>query len=641
MRNLSKERASAVWRRRLPVASAPELPCGVFWGRGVLHTAWIGALSGWSVLTMGRFGFSPTDQGFTLALSARLLDGEVPHLDVVSARPLGSAALHTVDLLLPGPLFVVSSGVAMVELVVATVCLAALLTRRPVLTWGPLLTAGVAATALVNLHTFPLMAWHTIDGIAATASGWWALDAGLRSGSAWQRRGGLLLLGWAALTKQSFVLAALVGLVILLATSSNLSGRQKASSVQEMCDREPGEGRDAQWRARTAVDVLCLGAAPLLYVAIVTASGGLPEMLRQLTGARATWFGRLFEVWTVPAARFDLWQIAACAAVLGGLVALRPRLGHGVLVRCAEAVAALGAGLATVLVVLDGHLARAGDWGIVLLWGLLFVAGVHGLRTRRVPYRALLVALLAWMSALSWGYDSPTLLGGTLAFSTVWLLIPFVPFDRCRLRLRGPAGEAESASTGVSAKARGPWRTAGAVLLGGALLVPTAQFVVREQHRSPYRDLPQPMLTASLGEVMPALRGVRSNPTVARYVEQIRDCIERYPAARVAVLPDNAFVYPALGLDNPLPLDWLWQDELGGGARDRVLEAVAELAEDGDYLVLFQTVDWTALAAGVPLPESVPVDAPIFGYTDLEATIRADLDGRPITCGSFVGNHRN
>jgi len=39
-------------------------------------------------------GFNPTDDGFTLAYSRRIFDGQIPHLDFIIIRPFLSPILH-------------------------------------------------------------------------------------------------------------------------------------------------------------------------------------------------------------------------------------------------------------------------------------------------------------------------------------------------------------------------------------------------------------------------------------------------------------------------------------------------------------------------------------------------------------------
>ncbi|MFF0148899.1 hypothetical protein ATK36_1952 [Amycolatopsis sulphurea] len=86
------------------------------------------AVAAGTVARIGRFGFNPSDQGFVLAATWRILHGEIPHVDVVSPRPLGSAYLHVLDFLVPAPLMLASGFVMMAQLSVATIALAALLT---------------------------------------------------------------------------------------------------------------------------------------------------------------------------------------------------------------------------------------------------------------------------------------------------------------------------------------------------------------------------------------------------------------------------------------------------------------------------------------------------------------------------------
>ena len=93
-------------------------------GALVGHGMWILTLVVLYTVNIGRHGFSPTDQGVILAQSWRILGGEVPHRDIVSARPLGSAYLHTVDILAPGPLFLWSIAIAALQMVLMTVALA-------------------------------------------------------------------------------------------------------------------------------------------------------------------------------------------------------------------------------------------------------------------------------------------------------------------------------------------------------------------------------------------------------------------------------------------------------------------------------------------------------------------------------------
>ena len=564
--------------------------------RRSLHACWVLGLALATEFRVGRFGFHPSDQGFILAQAWRVLHGETPHAEIISARPLGSAVLHVVDFALPGPLFFASSVLSMIEIILATIAFAALVTRRRVLDWGPGLTALVAAAALLNLNAFPLMAWHTVDGIALTACGAWALDSGLRSGHTFARRTGLVLLGTAVFVKQSFVFAAVIGLFWLLLHPSTRPLRVP----------------------RLLGDLVALGAAGVLYVGWVLLGGGFSAMVRQLTGGVPAYGERLLGLWledpavlTQPPVR-ELTYFAAVALVLLGVRLFSERL--GVTGRVASWVLGLAAMAAIAGTVVDGRMTPSSRWADVLWWIVAVAVLVHGVERRRVPWAGLLVLATGFMTSLSWGNDTPTLCTGSLALTALLLLAQVVPTPWFARRW-------VSATAGVT------------------VVVLCAWVVVARHDEAAYLDVSHDRLTEDLGTVSPAMRGIRTNPETFRYVQQIRDCLARFPAGRTAILPDNAFAYPAFGLDNPFPLEWPLPLEIVGDAPQRMLAAADDLNRSGDYLVLFQTVPSRVLANGGPVPTSVPPKAPIFDYLGLEHALQNRLNGQVITCGSFVGKY--
>ena len=55
-----------------------------------------------SHLLFSQLGFNPTDDGFILAGSRRILDGQVPHRDFISIRTAGSHFIHAPFVLFGG-----------------------------------------------------------------------------------------------------------------------------------------------------------------------------------------------------------------------------------------------------------------------------------------------------------------------------------------------------------------------------------------------------------------------------------------------------------------------------------------------------------------------------------------------------------
>jgi len=152
-------------------------------------------------LLFSSFGFNPTDEGFILGYSKRILDGEIPHLDFVSIRPALSAYLHVFDFAFGNEYLLYNSRLIawiMLSLSIAIwMYVLAAKGQRLVNT----IAIGVISLLLVT-HNYPLMAWHTIDGIFLSSLAYLLLRS---EKGAWSLIGALLL-GMAYLCKQNFLL---------------------------------------------------------------------------------------------------------------------------------------------------------------------------------------------------------------------------------------------------------------------------------------------------------------------------------------------------------------------------------------------------------------------------------------------------
>jgi hypothetical protein len=549
--------------------------------RRLLAVAVPGGLIATLYVWVGRLGFQPTDDGNLLAQTWRLLHGEVPHRDVIFARPMGSAALHLVDYALPMPLFESARLIGIAEFVAYSLLFAWLVFDRPPSRWGPARWLAAAASALVSIHTFPLIGWYTTDGLLLVAAGFVLLRTGLRDDRLWMRAVGMLLLGCAPLAKQSFFLAPVLG-GVLVATDVRSSGRRLESFI--------GSG--------------LVAALPLAaYLGILAIAGGLGDFFSQIAGAKTVW-GTSFV------SAFDAGRAAlGLSSVAGSTVAL-------LLVRRTVKNAAIDlaarAGYTAVIVwfLVSGHLAFRGTWALALVWAALLVVLWRAIAERTFDRAGLIVVAAGWMTALSWGYEVPNLIAGACA---LYLL------DRAwrDVDLRGVRALVALGTV---------------VTLAGSSLI-TAAFA-QARYRHPYGDRPAAELTAPLADVSPEFGSIRTNPNTASYLSELARCVRAHPASRTAVLPDNPGIYPALELRNPFPIDWMYFAEIAGH-EDRILRATRRLNERGDYLVLFQTFKLTALQETAPLPKATATSR-IHGGP-LMHEIRARLHGRAVTCGYFVG----
>jgi hypothetical protein len=552
-------------------------------------------------VAVGRIGFNPTDEGLVQANAQRILRGEIPHVDIISPRPFGSAYLHVVDVLLPTPLVATSRLLAMGQIMVFTMALACLTFRRGPLRWSPVQCVLVAAAFLVNLHTFPVTAWHTIDGLFLVGLGFLALAVGLaRERRSWSDLA-LVLLGAALLVKQSFAPALVIGLLWI------------------GIDAWPRGGRVL---ARRIVRGAVFAAIPAFaYTIMLVLAGGLGRAWLQLRSGGDNVVEMLSEQVDLTFDEIDVWFVLALVAVVALVIADRLRArrtdpgAHGA-GDAASLAARTVVTISLVALLVTGRLELLGAWGTLVLLLLLAVIAWEALVGRGIDGIALLVAAVGAMSMLSWGYAVPDLVAGSMALVLVDRLWRGAPFPE--------RAEARVLAIGATAAAT-------------VVFVTLAAIVHDQRTNDVYRHPEGAALTVDLGSIDDDFAGIRSNDNVARYLRQVQACLNEYPASRVAILPDNAMLSPVLDLENPLPSDWLFLDEQAdsGGV---VVDAARRLDREGDYLVLFETVPAHAVAYE-PVPARVPVDADFYFYGDLGGKIRDALTGTPVSCGSFVGVH--
>jgi hypothetical protein len=475
--------------------------------------------------------------------------------------------------------------VSAVEVTLATLCLTVVALRGGVNRVGLGVFAASIAASAVNLHTFPLMAWYTVDGILLIAAGFVFTEQGVASASRWRVLAGLLLLGLASTTKQSFAPAAFLGLAGAIWRRHRWGGR-----------------RDRQ---NALMAIAATGLAPGAYVVAIFLSGGLPDLLTQATSGDKGILLTPIEYLLDPATLTGLLG-AAMLVTLAIVLQRTPRVQVGNLALVATCVAS-----ALVVLVTLPPLGSRYDttWGWVSFWLCVVACGASSVVDRRPDTSGFLIVSVAWMVSLSWGDPVPNLVAGSLALVTLLRL-----WERVRLPKIARAIRAISMVVGSGV-------IVAVILVARTVLV--------------YRDLPASDLSVHLDSVGPAFAGLVTNPTTAAYLAEVRMCVARYPAARVAILPDGAGLYPALGLRPALPIDWLWPADYQG-SEARIVGAASELSRAGDALILWQTVDAGRLDELAKLPAATLASLPFDRDPGLSTALRQALGGLNRTCGSFL-----
>ncbi len=157
-------------------------------------------------------GFNPTDEGTVLALSRRILNGQLPHRDFISIRPVGSALFHIPDLILGGDsAFWLSRFVCWFQLSVITLCWLFVMeySTHTKFSWLEKLSIFMIGFYL-SVHSFPMMAWTTIDGLFFSSIGTFLILK-----KSFLKQLGYFFLGFAIICKQVFLPYGFICLFIL------------------------------------------------------------------------------------------------------------------------------------------------------------------------------------------------------------------------------------------------------------------------------------------------------------------------------------------------------------------------------------------------------------------------------------------
>ncbi|MEW6347673.1 MAG: hypothetical protein AB1646_01305 [Thermodesulfobacteriota bacterium] len=493
-------------------------------------------------------GFNPTDDGFNLALTRRLLDGQVPHRDFISVRPVLSPVLHIPVLLVGGDhTYWVSRLVVWFQFASMAWLWVQIVNRFRV---APIssrqgLAAGLLCVA-ATVHNFQIMAWHTIDGIWLTSLGMYlCLQDGRRAH--WC---GYLLLGAAYLCKQSFLFEGPLTCLIL--------GHSR---------------RPSPWLA-----MLVPGAA---YCLFLMTSGALDHFFLQLS----THSELSFYLTAVYLHGYVGW-----GAILG-YVAADLLSDHSLLknlgLRCESVPAAASAlyfGPLFLILCCGLWTGWWAMWGSFLAMGMLTGTVGHMLVHRTEPCSehfkpALLALSLAWSGSISVGYNAPALGSGPVVLVLLSLGFALCPevVDRRRFR---------------------------ALMAIGVCLV-LASFSFGRIARV-YREQPVWFITDSLHGILPGASGIYTNANCHAFLRDLVQAITiaKKKGLKYAVIPDVPGWWARADQANPLPVDWIWITEV---ERPELVDRLNRSVEEarGTAVIIVQKVEAAFLHEG-PRPLSMP-----------------------------------
>lgn len=517
-------------------------------------------------LTFSWIGFNPTDDGFILAYSRRILNGEVPHLNFISIRPAGSPLLHLAELGLDDYTLWGSRLVAWFQLTIIAWTWTEFCARRLRLRLTiPDKTAWVLIGVALCAHTFPIMVWHTLDALFLTCLGIWLASS--KTGRT--RLAGYAMIGAAYLCKQNFALLVPLALLSL-----------------------------GDWRKGHA---WIAGAVPgLAYVVYLAITGALSPALLQLTSQTDLWetgvvrfvrdqplFLPLAFGFAATALLFESAQSRGGQSKFGGQYILGT-----LLLLLPVGYAAVALGTADYVQAPAFSLFAVALGALIYFWIRAARTGLAQASPGAPPSRnhepnqfshvqvGTLGIGTAWAAAISLGYNTPASASGIVAL----LLLAYV----------------YSAYRAMSFK---EWRRYFPTALVLVITILTLfEFGLARQSRV-YRERPVSHLTP-LDGILRGARGLSSNVNTRAFLDDLNAAIVQTKGETYAILPDLAAYWVQAGQSNPLPLDWVQRIELSNPRLEKqVLDAIER--KRGEIAFIVQKVEADRLAVGF-LPFNEP-----------------------------------
>lgn len=310
-----------------------------------------------------KYGFNPTDEGFVLSATNRVLHGQIPHIDFSSVRPLGYAYLHIPELLISKTyFFLVSRFVFWLEQV-----LIAFLWIRFLLNYSKQEISLFSKYILIvlcfsfNVHYFPCSVLHTIDGLLMCLIGFNIII----SEKKWNFFG-FFFIGFASLCKQNYLV--ILPFALFLFNRKNI------------------------------IINLAAGIIPIsLYIGFIGIHAGLQDLFTQLSG-----HNELIKVGVLSYVLNPFIYIGIIGIFIYSKLKIN-KLYFALLML----VFALG-------ILYTDH--YHGKFGFVF-FGILIAELAIRLKNKEEIISSIIALLIAWSVSISVGYNTPALfIGGIISF---------------------------------------------------------------------------------------------------------------------------------------------------------------------------------------------------------------------------------
>ncbi|HBF88918.1 MAG TPA: hypothetical protein DDX39_09780 [Bacteroidales bacterium] len=482
-------------------------------------------------------GFNPSDDGVILAQSFRILNGEIPHKDFISIRPVFSGILHTIHFYSPLALEVSARWFVFFQYFIYSFVWVYLLFKNFVNNPSQKYFAILGSLAfLLNINFYNLFPWTTIDALFWFIIGLSFLVTSYKKSKKFSFTVfagiGFFFMTLAVLSRQTF---GIPFAIIWILYAYNLL---KSKKIKQL------------------IFSTLLGGIPFIfYFTILIITDSLSLFITQLTGRT-----ELFETGILTYGKrffqspLIFIHLFALSGIFYHLYKNKFRL-YVSIIKAQNRLFFSFLGIYFAAIIFYAFYAFFQDiWHLFdvsfeFFW-IAFIASLYVLVFFRFHFSQKLIIissiLLAWTSSISLGDNAPIFTIGLLVSISIVIIYRFL------LTIKTTVFEKISTNYIFTA------------ILSCSIIL--FYFEIRNQQKINYRDKSANELTYNLGNIFKEFGSIRTSENTFNYYADLKRTINSLenPINNFVVIPNNAIIYPIMKSRNPFPCDWLQRDEYIG-----------------------------------------------------------------------------
>jgi hypothetical protein len=543
-------------------------------------------------------GFNPSDDGVILAQSFRILNGEIPHKDFISIRPVFSGILHTIHFFSPLALEESARWFVFFQYFIYSILTTFILFKFVLKSKShPYFILLGTSSLLLNLNFYNLYPWTTIDALfwfsigftfylfqfessslrgnrsnlkadeetkrllhCVRNDGYSFVGVVTNKGDVFYTSVGFLFMAFASLSRQTFILPFSI---LFVFTAIYWIKKRKLSSF---------------------LIVSIISAIPfLIYMFLLISTNSFSLFITQMTGRT-----ELFQTGIITYGKYFLKSKLLIFHLMVFVLMIFHKFKFQSNAKRNSLIFKIVTIYLLAFIFFSFYLFTLDIWGmfsvsfelfficiLLLMYVFLF------LKTEIIQKLIFVILIfICWISSISLGDNSLVFTLGILAS----LIITFIFII---LNSLGKLNEIE--------KFKKP-----AFIISTILVFALLFMEISAQKRVNYRDNSAKYLTYNLSNSFSEFGSIKTNKNTYDYFVELKQVIDslRIPKNKFVVIPNNPIIYAITKSKNPFPLDWMQHNEYVG-SENYLNEKIIQVTSNENIYLIIDNYDSKKLNIGL------------------------------------------